>query len=151
VVLGVAELLRRWAALEAATAELTARLLGTLVTAAVLLLGYRLLIGLLDRVVRSRPIHEKARFRTLASLATSLVRWAVGFVAVVLVLRELGVDVLPIIVSAGVVGLAVGFGAQTLIRDVIAGFFLLFEGCSTSATSSRSGPPAARSSRSACG
>jgi moderate conductance mechanosensitive channel len=128
VVLGVAELLRRWAALEAATAELTARLLGTLVTAAVLLLGYRLLIGLLDRVVRSRPIHEKARFRTLASLATSLVRWAVGFVAVVLVLRELGVDVLPIIVSAGVVGLAVGFGAQTLIRDVIAGFFLLFEG-----------------------
>ena len=59
---------------------------------------------------------------------TSLVRWAVGFVAVVVILRELGVDVLPIIVSAGVLGLAIGFGAQSLIRDVITGFFLLFEG-----------------------
>jgi len=52
----------------------------------------------------------------------------VGFVAIVIVLRELGVDVLPVLVSAGVLGLAVGFGAQALIRDIITGFFLLFEG-----------------------
>jgi moderate conductance mechanosensitive channel len=128
VVAGLAELLRRWTLLEAATAELAARLLAALFTAAVLLVGYRLLVGLLERIVRTRPIHETARLRTLASLVTSLARWAVGFVVVVVVLRELGVDVLPIVVSAGVLGLAIGFGAQTLIRDVIAGFFLLFEG-----------------------
>jgi moderate conductance mechanosensitive channel len=46
----------------------------------------------------------------------------------VLVLRALGVDPTPIIAGAGVVGLAVGFGAQTLVKDVISGFFLLFEG-----------------------
>jgi small conductance mechanosensitive channel len=45
-----------------------------------------------------------------------------------MVLRELGVDVMAILVSAGVLGLAIGFGAQTLIRDIITGFFLLFEG-----------------------
>ena len=128
MVAGLAELLRRWTLLEAATAELAARLLAALFTAAVLLVGYRLLVGLLERIVHTRPIHETARLRTLASLVTSLARWAVGFVVVVVVLRELGVDVLPIVVSAGVLGLAIGFGAQTLIRDVIAGFFLLFEG-----------------------
>ena len=43
-------------------------------------------------------------------------------------LREVGVDVSAILVSAGVLGLAIGFGAQALIRDIITGFFLLFEG-----------------------
>jgi moderate conductance mechanosensitive channel len=128
VVAGLAELLRRWTTLETATAELTVRVFAALAMAAAFLVGYRLLVRLLDRIVRARPIHETTRLRTLASLVTSIVRWAVGFVAIVLVLRELGVDVLPIIVSAGVLGLAIGFGAQSLIRDVLAGFFLLFEG-----------------------
>jgi small conductance mechanosensitive channel len=43
-------------------------------------------------------------------------------------LRELGLDITPIIAGAGVVGLAVGFGAQSLIKDVIAGFFIILEG-----------------------
>jgi small conductance mechanosensitive channel len=43
-------------------------------------------------------------------------------------LREVGVDIRALLVSAGVLGLAVGLGAQTLIRDVITGFFILFEG-----------------------
>jgi len=123
-----AEAIARWTALEGATVHLLARLLAGLVTAALLLLGYRLALGLLARVVRSRPLVETARLRTLASLVTSLLQWAVGFVAVILLLRELGIDVLPIVVSAGVLGLAIGFGAQALIRDVITGFFLLFEG-----------------------
>ena len=124
----LADLLARWTTLEPSTTFLLARLLAVLLTAALLLLGYRLLLGVIGRIVRTRPFHETARLRTLATLVTSLLRWAVGFVAVVVILRELGVDVLPIIVSAGVLGLAIGFGAQSLIRDVITGFFLLFEG-----------------------
>ena len=50
------------------------------------------------------------------------------FVALVVVLREVGVDVQALLVSAGVLGLAVGLGAQSLIKDVITGFFILFEG-----------------------
>ena len=47
--------------------------------------------------------------------------------AVVMALRELGFDVAPLIAGAGVAGLAIGFGAQNLVRDVISGFFLLIE------------------------
>jgi small conductance mechanosensitive channel len=43
------------------------------------------------------------------------------------ILRELGVDIAPILASAGIVGLAVGFGAQNLVRDVISGFFMILE------------------------
>jgi small conductance mechanosensitive channel len=124
----LADFIARWTTLEASTAYLLARLLAVVMTAALLLIGYRLLLGVVGRIVRAMPIHETARLRTLGSLVTSLIRWAIGFVAVVVILRELGVDVLPIIVSAGVLGLAIGFGAQSLIRDVITGFFLLFEG-----------------------
>ena len=44
-----------------------------------------------------------------------------------MILRELGVDIGPVLAGAGIVGLAVGFGAQTLVRDIISGFFLILE------------------------
>jgi small-conductance mechanosensitive channel len=66
--------------------------------------------------------------KTIAPLLKNLLKYCTIFVAGVLVLRVLGVDPTPIIAGAGVVGLAVGFGAQTLVKDVISGFFLLFEG-----------------------
>ena len=44
-----------------------------------------------------------------------------------MVLRELDVDITPVLTGAGIVGLAVGFGAQTLVRDIISGFFLILE------------------------
>ena len=52
---------------------------------------------------------------------------SVGFVAILMLLRELSIDVLPILTTAGIAGLAVGFGAQNLVRDVISGFFLILE------------------------
>ena len=125
---GLEALLARWTTLEAETVHAIARLAVIALTGAALLLAYRLVLRVITRLLRDRPGHEAARLRTLASLVTSLVRWVVGFVAAAIVLRELGVDVLPVLVSAGVLGLAIGFGAQALIRDVITGFFLLFEG-----------------------
>ncbi len=67
------------------------------------------------------------RFQTLSSIVTSTLSILVVLIAAIMVLKEVGFDVTPIIASAGVVGLAVGFGAQTLVKDVIAGFFLLIE------------------------
>ncbi|MEQ1730256.1 MAG: mechanosensitive ion channel domain-containing protein, partial [Vicinamibacterales bacterium] len=58
---------------------------------------------------------------------TSLVTVTVWFVAVLMLLRELSIDVLPILTGAGIAGLAIGFGAQNLVRDVISGFFLILE------------------------
>jgi small conductance mechanosensitive channel len=51
----------------------------------------------------------------------------VVIVAVMMVLREIGLDITPLIAGAGVAGLAIGFGAQSLIKDVIAGCFILLE------------------------
>ena len=51
----------------------------------------------------------------------------IGGIATLMILRELGVDIGPVLAGAGIVGLAVGFGAQTLVRDIISGFFLILE------------------------
>jgi small conductance mechanosensitive channel len=67
------------------------------------------------------------RAATLGVILTSLVTVSVWFVAMLMVLRELSIDVMPILTGAGIAGLAVGFGAQNLVRDVISGFFLILE------------------------
>lgn len=90
---------------------------------------------LADRVVRPRRgasgpaarILEDRRAKTLAPLIKSAVRYVVYGLAFIMFLRELGLDPTGLIAGAGVVGLAVGFGAQNLVKDVITGFFLLFE------------------------
>jgi small-conductance mechanosensitive channel len=64
---------------------------------------------------------------TLGGILTSLVTATVAFVAILMLLRELSIDVLPILTGAGIAGLAIGFGAQNLVRDVISGFFLILE------------------------
>ncbi len=67
------------------------------------------------------------RVDTLVEILTSAIRIAIWAVIGMLVLRRLGVDIAPIIAGAGIIGLAVGFGAQELVRDFISGFFMLME------------------------
>lgn len=69
-----------------------------------------------------------ARSKTLIPLMQSISRYIVYFIAAVMALREFGVDTTALIASAGVVGLAVGFGAQSLVKDFISGALLFFEG-----------------------
>jgi moderate conductance mechanosensitive channel len=120
-------LLSRWRALDDAAAALLARVVSLTLTLAVLFVAYRLLIRVVDRVLGPEAARP-ARVRTLGALLENLARWLFGFVVLVIVLRELGIDVRGLLVSAGLVGLAIGLGAQTLIRDVLAGVFLVFEG-----------------------
>jgi small conductance mechanosensitive channel len=70
---------------------------------------------------------QERRAKTLVSLVNSVLGYGLALVALILVLRAVGVDYTAILAGAGVVGLAVGFGAQTLVRDFISGFFLLLE------------------------
>jgi moderate conductance mechanosensitive channel len=67
------------------------------------------------------------RAATVGGILTRIVTVAVVFIAVLMMLRELAIDIVPILTGAGIVGLAVGFGAQNLVRDVISGFFLILE------------------------
>ena len=94
----------------------------------------RLLREVADRIPRLMPAgtapvitEREKRAHTLASLLRTVGTTLVLIVGVMMVLREIGLDITPLIAGAGVAGLAIGFGAQSLVRDVIAGFFILLE------------------------
>jgi small conductance mechanosensitive channel len=72
-------------------------------------------------------LERRRRAATLASIISSLVTAVVTFLGGLMVLRELSIDVVPLLTGAGIAGLAIGFGAQNLVRDVISGFFLILE------------------------
>ena len=106
----------------------------------VLVAGYfgarvlRTLLGQLEHVLvvagertGALPGATRSRVATLTSVLRTLALVGLWSVVVVICLSQLGFDVRPILAGAGIVGLAVGFGAQHLVRDVIAGFFLVLE------------------------
>ncbi len=68
-----------------------------------------------------------ARLQTLGTLMRSVVRYVIYFIAALMIFEELGVKTASLLAGAGIVGLAVGFGAQNLVRDIISGFFIIFE------------------------
>jgi small conductance mechanosensitive channel len=81
----------------------------------------------LGRAHAQTDLEWQRRAATLSGILTSLVTATVAFIAILMLLRELAVDVMPILTGAGIAGLAIGFGAQNLVRDVISGFFLILE------------------------
>lgn len=81
----------------------------------------------LTRTHAATDLEWQRRATTLGGILTSVVTSVVAFVAVLMLLRELAIDVVPILTGAGIAGLAIGFGAQNLVRDVISGFFLILE------------------------
>ncbi len=81
----------------------------------------------LSRRHAATDLEWQRRATTLSALLTSLVTASVGFIATLMILRELTIDVMPILTGAGIAGLAIGFGAQNLVRDIISGFFLILE------------------------
>ena len=72
-------------------------------------------------------VERTKRAQTLSRLLQKALTIAVGAIAVLMVLRELDLDITPALTGAGIAGIALGFGAQTLVRDVISGFFLILE------------------------
>jgi moderate conductance mechanosensitive channel len=73
------------------------------------------------------PSESGKRVDTLMRLVLQAGRVVLLVVVVLIILSELGLQIGPILASAGVVGLAIGFGAQALVRDLIAGFFFIME------------------------
>ena len=128
----VAALLGRIGHIEGPLVVVLARVLVVIAAGLLAVVAYRAIGRVIDRVLRplegatDYPVKVQ-RARTLGPLMKNATLYALSFVALVVVLREVGVDIQALLVSAGVLGLAVGLGAQTLIKDVITGFFILFE------------------------
>jgi small-conductance mechanosensitive channel len=119
--------------------QLGARLLGAMVsitlTVAVAVAVWEVSNAAIQRYLtklsRDAQAARSARVRTLLPMLRTLMSVAIILVVVLNVLSEIGVNVAPLLAGAGVVGLAIGFGSQTLVRDVITGAFLLFEDAMT--------------------
>jgi small conductance mechanosensitive channel len=89
----------------------------------------RLRMYLVKRVTSGRgpDIELEKRAATMGGIFRRTAKAVIWLLAIVMILREAGFDIGPILAGAGIVGLAVGFGAQNLVRDVISGIFLLME------------------------
>ena len=71
---------------------------------------------------------QSQRINTLFGILNNFISIAIIVVVIMLILSELGIEIGPLLAAAGVVGLAVGFGAQTLVKDIITGLFVVLEG-----------------------
>ncbi len=100
-------------------------------------LGYIIARALMPRIVerfitvRGKGRRARAelakRSRTLGHTLTQAILVIIVIIAIFMILSEVGIDITPLLAGAGVVGIAIGLGAQSLIKDLIAGFFILVE------------------------
>jgi small-conductance mechanosensitive channel len=81
----------------------------------------------MERETSGRLISNNRRFSTVGGLLKNVVAFVSNFAMIMLILSEFHFELGPLVAGAGVVGLAVGFGAQSLVKDVITGFFIIFE------------------------
>jgi small conductance mechanosensitive channel len=89
--------------------------------------GFSINIYLLRPGADGAPIERSARARTLLPLFRKTMAFVLSAAVALVMLSELGVNIAPLLAGAGIIGIAVGFGAQTLVKDVITGLFILMQ------------------------
>ena len=102
----------------------------------VAIIGVRILNKIIDYIMTTRDNANKKfsikfnekRSETLHKLVKSAVRYTVYFIAFFQILATVGVNTTSIVASAGIASVAIGFGAQNLVKDIISGFFIILEG-----------------------
>ena len=96
----------------------------------IILIGSKTLEKLIRRAVPPDgldPDAERKRENTLIRMFTAGFKIIVWSVTIIMILPEFGVNIAPILAGAGVLGLAIGFGAQNMIKDFLAGLFVIIE------------------------
>lgn len=117
---------------------LLGRLILMAIVMALAIIAYALVRRLLRRLHRDLTIRSAegpvaqrrraARSLTVISLLGSITKWVILLSAIIWLLAIAGMNLLPVLTGAGIAGLAIGLGAQTLIRDFLSGFFMMLEG-----------------------
>jgi small conductance mechanosensitive channel len=107
-------------------AHITDIIVSCLVIVLITYIAFLIIKGIIYRFIVGRK-KENARLQTLASLASNFIGYILFFVAVVALLDQFGINATGLIASAGIIGLAIGFGAQGLVSDIVTGFFILME------------------------
>lgn len=86
------------------------------------------LLSLLLRFIMRKAFARSNRAKTIVNLLESFVKWVIAIVAIMMVLHAWGVDTATLLASAGILTLIVGLGAESLVADIVAGIFMVFEG-----------------------
>jgi small-conductance mechanosensitive channel len=81
----------------------------------------------LDRLQRESQLAKSARLRTLLPLLRTTVLITIAIIAGLMILGQIGINIAPLLAGAGIIGVAIGFGSQKLVQDLITGIFLLLE------------------------
>lgn len=108
-------------------------LVGAIVLRAILLLSVKRVVkGISSGAKRSlgtavSPQRVVLRAKTLGSVLSNFITWSIFVIAGTMLLSELGVAVGALIAGAGILGAALGFGAQNIVRDLLSGLFIVFE------------------------
>ncbi|MFD2925350.1 mechanosensitive ion channel family protein [Halobacillus naozhouensis] len=89
-------------------------------------IGKKTIEAAIGRMGRQRKLTE-ARTKTLEKISVNLFSYVLLFVLIVMLLSAINIDIGPLLAGAGIVGLAIGFGAQGLVSDIVTGFFILLE------------------------
>ncbi|TDF94360.1 mechanosensitive ion channel family protein [Paenibacillus piri] len=82
---------------------------------------------MLSAKLKSPVKFDARRTQTIGRLLGNITTYVVNFIVILMILNQFGIRLEPLLAGAGVVGLAIGFGAQSLVKDVITGFFIIFE------------------------
>lgn len=99
--------------------------LSVLILAAIII--WELIDGFMQYSMQSANRMAKARLKTLLPIARNVILITFITLFSMMFLSELGVDVMPLLAGAGVIGIAIGFGAQTMVKDFISGFIIVLE------------------------
>lgn len=98
-----------------------------ILTRLVIRVVYKMIDQFLLRQEKSRIQVNSRRFVTVGELLKNVTSVVCNFVMILIILSEFNFKLGPLLAGAGVLGLAIGFGAQSLVKDVITGFFIIFE------------------------
>ena len=104
------------------------KIIGIVVVAyLVVFFGKRITANVFSLSMRTPLNHSERRQKTILKLVQSVISYVVYFSAILAILSVLNINVAGLLAGAGIAGLAIGFGAQSLVKDVISGFFIIFE------------------------
>ncbi|MEZ7857669.1 MAG: mechanosensitive ion channel, partial [Aquiluna sp.] len=128
------EFMSEWSALVAIVIILTAAVVLRLLLKVASKRIVRTIVSGVQRVKKDERLDDlmleqrlTQRTRTIASVLDNFATWAIAITALVMVLSELGINVGALIAVSTVLGAAIGFGAQSLVKDILSGIFIVFE------------------------
>ena len=104
------------------------KLIAIVIIAGIVIKVGKVFIHNLFKVRAKGPLQlTERREATLLKLLDNILTYVVYFVAIIMILEAMDFEIRALLAGAGIVGLAVGFGAQNLVRDIITGFFIIFD------------------------